>query len=87
MKFDDFLDTLYEAGWRNTSDAQYTNIRVAWEKMFPVHAELSRVKDELGQAEDVLMKIGDIAHDASTGPAVEDTYWTIRRMAYHWESV
>lgn len=74
MKFDDFLDTLYEAGWHNTSDAQYTNIRAAWEKMFPIHAELSGMQEQLGQAEDALMKIGDAAHEASTGPTVEDTY-------------
>lgn len=86
MNFDDFLDSLYEAGWRNPSDAQYTNIRALWEKLFPVHAELSRVKDQLGQAEDVLLSIGNVAHDASSGPAIEDTYWEIRRMAYRWES-
>jgi len=86
MKFDDFLDALYEAGWCNPNDVRCTNIRAAWEKMFPVHAELSRVKEKLGQAEDVLMKIGDMAHDASTG-FQGDVYWEIRRMAYQWESV
>jgi hypothetical protein len=31
---------------------------------------------------EVLRSIGDIAHDASTGPAVPDVLWEIRRMAY-----
>ena len=31
---------------------------------------------------DVLHRIGDMAHDASTGPAVPDVLWEIRRMAY-----
>ena len=31
---------------------------------------------------EVLHRIGDIAHDASTGPAVPDVLWEIRRMAY-----
>jgi hypothetical protein len=31
---------------------------------------------------DVLHSIGDMAHDASTGPAVPDVLWEIRRMAY-----
>lgn len=30
---------------------------------------------------DALRKISDIAHDASTGPAVPDTYWEIRNIA------
>ena len=31
---------------------------------------------------DVLRQIGDMAHDASTGPAVPDVLWEIRRIAY-----
>ncbi len=34
------------------------------------------------QAEAALKDIGDFAHDRSTGPAVEDALWEIRRMAY-----
>ncbi len=30
----------------------------------------------------VLKDIGDFAHDRSTGPAVEDDLWEVRRMAY-----
>ncbi len=30
----------------------------------------------------VLKDIGDFAHDRSTGPAVEDALWEVRRMAY-----
>jgi hypothetical protein len=31
---------------------------------------------------EVLHQIGDMAHDASTGPAVPDVLWEIRRTAY-----
>jgi hypothetical protein len=30
----------------------------------------------------VLKDIGDFAHDRSTGPAIEDALWEVRRMAY-----
>lgn len=52
---------------------------------------LERISDtalELEQAERIaelearLKKIGDYAHDNSTGPAVPDALWTIREMAY-----
>lgn len=41
--------------------------------------ELGSERDQL---RDVLHRIGDVAHDASTGPAVPDVLWEIRRMAY-----
>jgi len=31
---------------------------------------------------EVLRRIGDMAHDASTGPAVPDVLWEIKRIAY-----
>jgi hypothetical protein len=38
--------------------------------------------DEIDRLRVVLMNIGNLAHDASTGPAVPDVFWEIRRMAY-----
>ena len=40
MKFDDFIKALQDAGWKNTGDAQYSEIKKLWRKMFPVIAEL-----------------------------------------------
>ena len=38
--------------------------------------------DDADRLREVLHRIGDMAHDASTGPAVPDVLWEIRRMAY-----
>lgn len=42
-------------------------------------AELEQQRDAAWEA---LAKIGDFAHDRSTGPAVPDALWEIRAMAY-----
>ena len=38
--------------------------------------------DRIAELEAALRQIGDMAHDASTGPAVPDTLWDIRCEAY-----
>lgn len=43
------------------------------------------LREEFAQRQDALATlrdIGDFAHDRSTGPAVEDALWEVRRMAY-----
>ena len=37
---------------------------------------------EIDRLNEILRQIGDIAHDASTGPAVPDLLWEIRGIAY-----
>lgn len=44
--------------------------------------ELAALKARVEQLETALHKIGDLAHDHSTGPAVPDGYWEIRSLAY-----
>ena len=51
-------------------------------KYLSVVGELAIAKEEINCYELILFDIGDLAHDASTGPAVPDTYWEIREMAY-----
>jgi len=38
--------------------------------------------EEVMRLEEALKNIGDFAHDHSTGPALPDALWEIRRMAY-----
>lgn len=47
--------------------------------MLKERIELKRKCEEL---ESRLKEIGDFAHDKSTGPAVPDPLWEVRRMAY-----
>lgn len=54
MKFDDFVDAIYNAGWRNPNDAQSTNIRVLWEKIFPAYVEIERLEGQVKDLEDVV---------------------------------
>ena len=44
--------------------------------------KLSLAEQRIDYMEDVLKMIGDMAHDCSCGPAGDDGYWTIRRLAY-----
>lgn len=46
-------------------------------------AAMREALEALEAANSELHSIGDIAHDASTGPAVWDTYWNIRNAAYN----
>lgn len=41
MEFEEFVKALHQHGWGQVSDAQHTEIRKLWEKMFPVIAKLS----------------------------------------------
>lgn len=47
-----------------------------------LEAELKATQARLVAALATLRDIGDFAHDRSTGPAVEDALWEVRRMAY-----
>jgi len=44
--------------------------------------EQDRLIRELIKANEVIARIGDYAHDHSTGPSVPDALWKIRNMAY-----
>lgn len=45
-------------------------------------AECERLREDANTAIGYLKDIGDWAHERSTGPAVQDDLWEIRRMAY-----
>lgn len=56
MKFDDFIDALHDHGWRQNGDAQHTNIKKLWKKMFPLVSELEDNILELNKDIENLMK-------------------------------
>jgi hypothetical protein len=48
-------------------------------------AEVLRLREEndrLSHYESLVIEIGNFAHDISTGPAIPDDLWEVRRMAY-----
>lgn len=47
-----------------------------------LEAERDAANARAGDAEEMLRRIGDYAHDKSTGPAIPDALWEIREMAY-----
>jgi len=55
MRFNYFVEALIESGWRPTLDAQHTEIKTLWKKMFPV---LAQVEEELFEAECKLDDLG-----------------------------
>lgn len=46
MRFQKFVDALYEAGWRAPLDAQHSEIKKLWARMFPTVAELEAELDD-----------------------------------------
>ena len=49
---------------------------------FNLWRRADELQQRLAEAESALPDIGDFAHDQSTGPAVPDALWEVRRMAY-----
>lgn len=47
MRFQEFIDELYKAGWKSPCDAQHHNIEKLWRKLFPVIAQLEDELDKL----------------------------------------
>ncbi|KSW22640.1 MULTISPECIES: hypothetical protein [unclassified Pseudomonas] len=45
-------------------------------------AENEALRKAFDEANEMLARIGDFAHDKSAGPAVPDALWEIRSMAY-----
>lgn len=48
----------------------------------PECPECQDMARQLSELYELLQEIGNLAHDKSTGPAVPDTLWEIRNMAY-----
>jgi hypothetical protein len=44
---------------------------------------IEEAEARIAELESALQRIGDLAHDKSTGPAVPDGYWEIRELAYN----
>ena len=47
MTFEAFVRSLQESGWKATLDAQHEGIRMLWEKMFPVMAQMEEDATDL----------------------------------------
>ena len=73
MKFDDFVNALYDAGWGSSSDAQHSRIKELWRKLWPVIADL---EEENNVMDSTLMSIARYA-DEHIGEQMN----TISRMA------
>jgi len=46
MKRHEFIDAVYNAGWRNVQDAQHADIGKLWEKLFPTVALMESELEE-----------------------------------------
>ena len=59
---------------------------IAWEAWLAsrsaLNVENEALRKAFDEANEMLARIGDFAHDKSTGPAVPDALWEIRGMAY-----
>jgi hypothetical protein len=52
------------------------------EQLSVIANKLEEMEKEIDRLGELLLEIGNIAHDASTGPAVPDVLWEIRSKAY-----
>lgn len=50
--------------------------------VFEMLVEINRLREENERLSNLLHEIGDLAHEKSTGPTIQDGYWEIRRLAY-----
>lgn len=48
-------------------------------------AQRDELRAKVDRLVELLQEIGDIAHERSTGPAVPDALWEVRRMVYEFE--
>lgn len=50
MKSQEFIDAVYNAGWRPSLDAQHSEIYALWRKLFPTAASLEDEITEIMRA-------------------------------------
>ena len=75
--------------WNPTVDA-YPDMAVDQDFMLAANpqailgliARLERLQEAFDEANEMLARIGDFAHDKSTGPGLPDALWEVRSMAY-----
>lgn len=67
--------------WRDGSEPHRFRLDTAAE-LRRLDRENAELLEALNSTNAALEKIGDYAHDRSTGPAVWDPLWEIRSMAY-----
>lgn len=46
MKRQEFVEAVYDAGWRATADAHHKGINALWEKLFPTAAAIELEHDD-----------------------------------------
>jgi hypothetical protein len=57
MRSKDFIEALYEAGWRSAEDTQHENIYKLWCEIFPTAAALELELDDLLTDYEKLLKL------------------------------
>lgn len=45
MKFEQFVNKLQAAGWKDTGDAQHDGIYKLWKELFPLHAKIEDLEE------------------------------------------
>ena len=58
MRFQEFIDALYDAGWVSKHDAQYSEIKKLHKKLFPAVSELElELKEIEDSCSDLIRKL------------------------------
>lgn len=74
------------AVWRDCAKVQRDRMLAANRHLSDIASDsmhcIDDLRTEIAVLQEKLALIGDMAHDASSGPAVPDAYWQIRYEAY-----
>ena len=89
MTFDDIVDLAEKAGC-DVSAIDGREYQTMWCDYYQlerfaaslIQAGAASRDAEIAELVAALKDIGDFAHDRSSGPAIEDDLWEVRRMAY-----
>ena len=84
-----YFDSAYPGSMSQREDGSYVEkedseslAHALLQNLYAAQQDAEDWKDRAIQLEKQLRDIGDFAHDRSTGPAVQDDLWEVRRMAY-----
>lgn len=70
------------AGAHSQRKAAEEQTALAEDRLADARQQVLLLEAERDELHDLLRQIGDLAHAGSTGPAVPDSLWEIRCMAY-----
>ena len=55
MTYTEFVNAVREGGWTDSGDAQHKGIRNLWEQLFPEHAMIETLEQDVERLRDMII--------------------------------